>query len=168
MPKNNIGLITDYYATNLVELRLYADKILNDTEEAKDVVQECFMRLIDMENQIIPLTMPSMIHNMVRNMSVSVIRRKAILREYKRMKSASTVCMTEHLETRIVATDLVSKISKRIESLPGDCRTIYEMNLYEGMKVGEIASRLNIGYKYAEKKLGKARSEVRKALRNVG
>ena len=40
MARTKFDTIADYYAENLEGLRLFANKILNDTEEAKDVVQE--------------------------------------------------------------------------------------------------------------------------------
>lgn len=168
MTSNNIKLITTYYAANMMELRAYTNKILNDEEEAKDVVQECFVRLVALQQPILPATLPAMVHNMVRNMAVSMVRRRAIVREYQKVQSAASLRSAEHLEARIVASDLMALLAERIAALPADCRTIYEMNLYDGIKVSEIAQRLNVKYKYAEKKLGKARREVRKALRNVG
>ena len=57
MTSNNIKLITTYYAANMMELRAYTNKILNDEEEAKDVVQECFVRLVALQQPILPATL---------------------------------------------------------------------------------------------------------------
>ena len=54
MQKTTEDIITEYYVANLNELRLYANKILDDLEDAKDVVQECFVRMLGMKQSIIP------------------------------------------------------------------------------------------------------------------
>ncbi|MGN0283140.1 MAG: RNA polymerase sigma factor [Prevotella sp.] len=167
MPKSNVEIISSYYAENLDELRLYANKILDDFEESKDVVQQCFVCILEMRQPIIQQTIPAMIHEIIRNSAISIVRRKAIIRKYNSKETASALRTTEHLETRMVAKDIVNHLNRRIDNLPQDCQTIYAMNIYGGMKVGEIASALKIKYKYAEKQLGKARKMVRKGLRNV-
>ena len=75
--------------------------------------------------------------------------------------------MSEHLEARIMAKDMLDKANDQITALPDQCRQIYKLNIYEGMKVAEIAEKLQINYRYAEKQLGIARKIVRKGLRNV-
>lgn len=167
MPKRTMDTITEYYAKNLDELRSFANKILNDTEESKDVVQECFARLLTMRDSIIPTSVPALVHNMVRNVAISIVRHRAIVRQYNKVETATTSAATESFEVRIVASDLAQEIARHIEALPDKCRTIYQMSIYDGMKLGEIATALDVKYKYAEKQLGKARKIVRKGLRNV-
>ena len=167
MARTKFDTIADYYAENLEGLRLFANKILNDTEEAKDVVQECFVRLLAIEDSISLVSMPALVHNMLRNAAVSVVRHRAIARQYNEVESAATSAATESLEVRIMARDIARHATRHIEALPDSCRTIFQMSLYDGMKVGEIASTLNIKYKFAEKQLGKARKKVREGLRNV-
>ena len=45
MQKTTEDIITEYYVANLNELRLYANKILDDLEDAKDVVID-FARIL--------------------------------------------------------------------------------------------------------------------------
>lgn len=167
MAKSTFDTISEFYVTNVEELRSFANKILNDTEEAKDVVQRCFLRLLTMHEEVVPVALPALLHNMVRNAAINVVKHRAIVRQYNKVESASTSVSSESPEVRIVASDLVSKVARRIDMLPEMCRTIYEMNVYGGMKLGEIATTLNLKYKFAEKQLGMARKIVRKGLRNV-
>ena len=167
MQKTTEDIITEYYVANLNELRLYANKILDDLEDAKDVVQECFVRMLGMKQSIIPLTLPAMAHSMVRNKAISIVRRKAVARQYNKTVTAVAERQAEHTELRLVMADMVNVAESKIASLPPAYRQIYEMNLYDGMQVKEISETLGLKYKYVDKKLGKARTLVRKGLRNV-
>ena len=167
MVESTFDTIADFYATNVEELRMFANKLLNDTEEAKDVVQQCFVRLLCMKQTIIPDTLNALAHDMVRKSAISLLRRKATARRYYEAETANTPSTYDCLEARIAAKDLAQMAAQEISRLPEKCRSIYEMSLYEGMKVGEIASALHIKYKYAEKQLGTARKTIRESLRNV-
>ena len=88
-------------------------------------------------------------------------------RQYNKMETAVAERQAEHTELRLVMADMVNVAESKIASLPPAYRQIYEMNLYDGMQVKEISETLGLKYKYVEKKLGKARTLVRKGLRNV-
>lgn len=167
MAESTFDTISDFYVTNVEELRVFANKLLNDTEESRDVVQQCFVRLLCMKKAIIPETLNTLAHDMVKNSAISLLRRKATARLYHEAETANTAPTYDCLEARIAAKDLTKFAEQEISRLPETCRAIYEMSLYEGMKVGEIASTLHIKYKYAEKQLGTARKTIRECLRNV-
>ena len=80
MERTKFDIISEYYEANVDELRLFADSLLNDIEESKDVVQQCFTHLLAMQQNIIPDSIGALVHQMVRNASVSILRKKAIQR----------------------------------------------------------------------------------------
>lgn len=49
--------------------------------------------------------------------------------------------------------------------MPENCRMIYRLHIYEGMKVSEISQQLGEGYKSVEHRLGTARKVMRQYLR---
>lgn len=167
MARTKFEIISEYYEANVDELRIFADSLLNDIEESKDVVQQCFTHLLAMQQNIIPDSIGALVHQMVRNASVSILRKKAIQRTYSKNVTASANALSEYPETRIMAKDMLDRANEQIAMLPEKCRNVYELNIYGGMKVAEIAEKLQINYRYAEKQLGMARKIVRKGLRNV-
>ena len=50
--------------------------------------------------------------------------------------------------------------------LPENCREVYRMHIYGGMKVSEISLELNEGYKSVEHRLGAARKVIRQYMKN--
>ena len=49
--------------------------------------------------------------------------------------------------------------------LPENCREVYRLHIYGGMKVSEISQQLNEGYKSVENRLGTARKAIRQYLK---
>lgn len=46
-------------------------------------------------------------------------------------------------------------------------RKIYRLNVYDSVKVSEIAIKLDVTYKHVEHRLGAARKEMRKYMRRM-
>ena len=82
MARTKFEIISEYYEANVEELRIFANSLLNDTEESKDVVQQCFMRLLAITQDVIPDTIGALVHQMVKNASVSILRKKALRQFY--------------------------------------------------------------------------------------
>jgi RNA polymerase sigma-70 factor (ECF subfamily) len=59
----------------------------------------------------------------------------------------------------------MEQLERGLARLPENCREIYRMHIYDGMKVGEISRALGEGYKSVEHRLGSARKAMRHYLR---
>ena len=76
---------------------------------------------------------------------------------------------SERLEVRSVesvysAREIMERIEHGLARLPENCREIYRMHIYGGMKVSEISQQLDEGYKSVEHRLGLARKTIRQYL----
>ena len=58
---NNV-ILSDYYQKNLSELRGFAMRIVKDDFIAQDIVQDTFVRLLNMKEIIIEGTLPALIY----------------------------------------------------------------------------------------------------------
>ena len=58
-------------------------------------------------------------------------------------------------------------MERSLARLPQLCRQVYRLHIYDGMKVSEIAERLQLPYKQVEYRLGQARKEVRRMMRRA-
>lgn len=58
------------------------------------------------------------------------------------------------------------KLDRAIEALPEQCRRIFKMSCFDGLKYKEIASELSISEKTVENQMGKALKILRELLKN--
>ena len=56
-------------------------------------------------------------------------------------------------------------LERGLARLPENCREVYRLHVYGGMKVSEISLRLGEGYKSVEHRLGTARKAMRQYMR---
>ena len=70
------------------------------------------------------------------------------------------------MESVFSAHEIMERMERGLARVPENCREVYRMHIYDGMKVSEISQRLGEGYKSVEHRLGAARKAVRQALLN--
>ena len=169
---NNSTLIEQYYHLHRDELLRFVSSRLGvgnagspfAADDAEDLVQNVFLRLLQGERPITEETLSSLVATMARNLATDQFRRLYYQRAYN--DYALTTTSAEYgIEPIVYAHDTIAHIENRLRRLPQPTATIYRLHLYDGMKVSEISQQLQQDYKAVEYRLGQARREVRQLLR---
>ena len=58
------------------------------------------------------------------------------------------------MESVISAQQLIERMEHSLARLSEECRTVYRLHIYNGMKVSEISQQLSLPYKQVENRLG--------------
>ena len=153
-------LITDYYMTHHDELLAFVSSRLGSSVEAEDIVQDVFLRLLT----ITAATLPALVYTMIRNRIADYYRRHTTFEQYEHFIKG--VCSEETTtESVFSAKEIMERLERGLVRLPENCRDIYRLHIYGGMKVSEISLQLGEGYKSVEHRLGFARKTMRQYLR---
>lgn len=163
---NKYQLISEYYTRHRDELLGYASSRLDDQDEAKDLVQNTFLRLLTTDKMITELTLPALAFTICRNLVADHFRRRAFRHEYEHYIQGTGVNTTS-MESVFYAADIVERMERGLARMPKDCRTIYRMHILGGMRVSEISAETGEKYKTVENRLGQARRQMRQYLRAV-
>lgn len=161
---DNSRLLSDYYQKNLIEMRRFAMNIVKDEFIAEDIVQDCFVRLLNINEVIIERSLPALVHKTLRNLCFDYIRRVSYSREACQ-GLASTQVTWHNMESEIYARDYSEKLEEGISTMSKRYQMIYRMNVYEGKNVSDITEALGISYKATENSLGRARAAMRSFMR---
>lgn len=157
-------LITNYYITHRNELLAFASSRLGDSRLAEDIVQDVFLRLLSTDKMITEVTLPALVYTITRNLINDYYRRHTNYEQYEHyIKGVCSEVMTS--ESVFSAFDIMERLERGMVRLPENCREIYRLHIYGGMKVGEISRELGEGYKSVEHRLGTARKVMREYLR---
>lgn len=145
---------------------------LEDQDEAKEVVQEVFVKLWEVKET---LNQDSNIRNylftLVKNNSLNLLKRKQLLlKHHEKLKWIEMHYQYESL-TRIGSdylefNELRDKIDKAINNLPEHSRVVFEMSRFEELKNREIAEKLGVTQKTVEAHLTKALKFLRNELKD--
>lgn len=157
-------LITNYYITHRDELLAFASSRLGDSCLAEDIVQDVFLRLLSTGKMITEVTLPALVYTITRNLINDYYRRHTTYEQYEHyIKGVCSEVTT--MESVFSAFEIMERLERGLVRLPENCREIYRLHIYGGMKVGEISRELGEGYKSVEHRLGTARKVMREYLR---
>jgi len=165
---NNNQLLSNYYSMHRDELVSFIAVRIVDTNEAEDIVQDIFLRLLRGQHLITPQTLPSLLHTMARHAVCDYYRRRHVHEEYEHyIQTSDFSCQTsdDSVESVFSAQQLMERMERSLARLPKACCEIYRLHIYDGMKVSDIAQELSLPYKQVENRLGQARKAVRQQLR---
>lgn len=157
-------LITNYYIAHRDELLAFASSRLGDSRLAEDIVQDVFLRLLSTDKMITEVTLPALVYTITRNLINDYYRRHTTYEQYEHyIKGVCSEVTT--MDSVFSAFEIMERLECGLVRLPENCREIYRLHIYGGMKVGEISRELGEGYKSVEHRLGTARKVMREYLR---
>ena len=159
-------LITNYYIAHRDELLAFASSRLGDSRLAEDIVQDVFLRLLSTDKMITEVTLPALVYTITRNLINDYYRRRTHYEAYEHYLK-NTDSIDDSAGSVLSIRDITEQLERGLTRVPENCREIYRLHIYGGMKVAEISERLGEGYKSVEHRLGTARKMVRQHLRGI-
>jgi len=161
--KDAFNCIFNMYYKGLV---LYANKFLMDRDKAEETVQGLFVKLWSDREQIkINTSLKTYLQKSVQNKCLDILKHKKVVQDYMDKTGRQLVEQTGSSEDLILFTELNEKIEDSINNLPENCREIFKLSRYEGLKYTEIAQKMNISIKTVEVQIGKALKKLRDDLK---
>ena len=161
------SIIADYYSEHYEELKAFVTKRVLRVEEAEDIVQNVFMRLLSSDKMITPITMPSLVYTVARNMVYDYWRHRKSVEEYEHYFAYAGSWNSVDGQSVYSAVEINELLERGIARLTDRQRDIYRLNIREGMQVSEISERLQMNYKSVENRLGSARKEIRRYMQRM-
>ena len=130
------------------QLIFFAKKLIQDEDEAKDIVSDNFVKLWKKKEDFAELSsIKAFLYISVRNTCFDFIRKE----ERLELRKKDFLYLYDDTEQDVLGlmlrTELLYEISKEIKKLNGKPRKICELILNEGLNSDEIAKRLNMHIK---------------------
>lgn len=136
-------------------LCLYALHYVHDIDNAEDIVQDCFVAMIEKSREEAISNARSYLYMAVRNRCLNM------LRDAREDLSATDVEGNISDEEAVEASLHEAELWTAIDSLPAKCREVFLMSKQRGLKYREIADELGISEKTVEHQVSKALKVLR-------
>jgi RNA polymerase sigma-19 factor, ECF subfamily len=153
------SLFREYYRPLVV----HAMKYVRDADSAKEIVQEFFVRLFEKRNAlVIDTSLKSYFYRSVYNSCINHISHAEM--RGRHIKNLALQSENEFSDDQIAAIELQNRIYKCVEEMPDQCRRIFKLNRFEGLRNEQIAEKLGISKRTVETQISKALKVLRKKL----
>lgn len=160
------------FHSNYKNLVLYAKKFVIDTEIARDLVQDVFIYLWDKRTKLnIDRSLSSYLFRSVHNACINHLKRESTKENYIRnfllnINDAGYYgTSNEDSHELVVYKDLLTRIELIVEGLPEQCRNIFRMSRFRGLKNKEIADIYAISPRTVETQIYRALKVLKENLR---
>lgn len=150
-----------YYA----RLFSYVNTYTKNDSDAKDIVQETFIKLWNnKENINADSSILAFLHKIAYNIFIDNYRKGKRHQNLLASLSYEAVNNATENEDNDITIKKIEIVKKSISELPPRCQQVFKLSKYEGLKYAEIAETLNISIKTVEAQMGKAFSYIRKQV----
>jgi len=142
------------------QLFFYAQRLLEDIEDAEDIIQEVFLKLWYMRNDLRS-------YNSVPALSVQITKRLCINRikvRRRRYEGLEATTLTSDMptpEVELEQKDNLNQVMRIIDRLPGLQQTILRMRHIDGFEVEEIAELTGSKPEAIRMNLSRARKKIK-------
>ncbi len=153
----DVRAFDEIYNAYCDKLYAFSFGLLKDPQSAQEMVQEVFVTLWEKKHQInTDMNFENYLITITHNSIKKVFRRR--LTELKaREKLTSEYNPSENsLEKDIIYNELLVIANRSVEKLPPKRKQVYKMRRQEGLRIKEIAEKLNISKRTVECHLAKA------------
>lgn len=158
-------LFREYY----VRLCGFANKFISSTSESEEIVQEVFLSIwkkrdhLKMNDEIRPYLFKS-----VQNLCFNFLEHKKVIDNYYSVIEVVYKNQTEEYNDyeSIFYTEFQNRSLVAINSLPEQCRKIFQMSREDGLKYSEISEKLGISVKTVETQMSRALAKLKTELKD--
>ncbi len=158
-------LFRKYY----VRLCCFANKLIANSAESEEIVQEVFLNIwnkrdhLKLDNEIRPYLFKS-----VQNMCFNFIEHKKVIDNYYSVIAVIYKNQAEDFNNyeTVLYNELQKRIDSAIESLPAQCKKIFQMSRQDGLKYMEIAENLGLSVKTVETQMSRALAKLKEELKD--
>ena len=151
-------------------LYAYCCKYINDSEQAKDIVQECFVNLWVNKAEI-TVSYESYLFRAVHNRCISHFRSLKVHADYEvsirhQLKEMEIYPETPYPLSELYLKEINELLQHCVEKLPEKCRLVFMMSRYQGMKNQDIATELGISVRTVEAQIYNALKVIKEELKD--
>ncbi len=161
--------IEEIYRRYRSVLCFFALKYTESYQEAEDIVQSVFVKLLDvnisLENE---KALKSYLFSAVHNSCINVVHRSGLEKRYSDyiLKHDSEIDDSNFLAEQMEA-EILWELFSKIEDLPSECQKIFKMSYIDDMTNQEIADKLGISVNTVKSQKARAKQLLRSSLKDL-
>ena len=161
--KGHQPTIDSVYRSYYTGMYRYAFLFVRDEHLAEDIVHTIFLKIMEKQVSLdTKISLKSYLYRSVHNECLNYLKHQKVVDTWhvQNFDAQSGIDSSDRFQHQ----ELVTVLSKALETLPQQCRTVFQLSRYEDYKYSEISSELGISVSTVEKHIIKALKRLRKEL----
>lgn len=147
----------ELYSRYKGSLYLHAYRMLQDKDEAMDIVQEFFAAIwAKRETLVVPNSVNDYLYGSIRNRILNFIAHQKVVARYTSTLDAYLEAGGAATDERFMQRELIQLIETEVARLPTKMREVFELSRKHDLSHKQIAQQLNISDKTVKKQVSNA------------
>jgi len=153
------------FKTHFKGLSAYAYTFLKEEAMAEEIVQQVFCRIWEKQEDLrIHTSLKAYLYKSVYHECLNYLKHRKVMAQYASYAVRNQSVPVENASGKVLEGELKERIREAMNTLPEQCRTIFQLSRYEGLKYQQIADHLGLSVKTIENQMGKALKIMRAKL----
>ena len=153
----------------------FAKEYVGDKYEAENIVQDVFLKLWEKRASLpMDINLNAYLLTMVKNHCLDFLKHKQVIERYsinrqsvQQQETVFNYYAVSKFEPEQIDIETLERLAeKAIGELPEQCRKVFELSRYDGLKYREIAEKLGISVKTVETHISNALKILRVTLKD--
>lgn len=145
----------------------YANTILNDMDEAEEIVQGAFLTVWEKHDTLeIHTSVKSYLYRAVHNSCLNRVKHYKVRKTYGDSVKNQAELLHDDASQDFIGSELDAIVANAIDSLPDQCKLVFKLSRFENLTYAEIAEQLGISIKTVENHMVKALKVLREKLKD--
>lgn len=154
-------IFKEYYAP----LCLFASRFLQPGCDPEDVVQEVFASFVEKKQSFKTCQhLQNSLYLSVRNACISFLRKHNSRNRYLNELHLGE---DQTLEQAIITTEVYRELAESIDTLPPECRKIFEMSYIQGMDNDKVARELSLSINTVKSQKARGKKLLKEKLKDL-
>lgn len=164
------------FETFYPRLLRFANEYVGDRFEAEDILQEVFLKLWEKRASLpVEINLQAYLLTMVKNQCMDFLRHRQVVERnfvdretaLQQETSFNYYAISRFESEQMDVESLERLVEKAINELPEQCRKVFELSRYDGLKYKEIADKMGISVKTVETHISHALKILRVTLKDL-
>jgi RNA polymerase sigma-70 factor (family 1) len=135
----------DLYDKLYRKLFLFAKSLIDDTEEARDIVAESFIKLWAQKTQFANMVhLQVYFYTVIKNACIDHMRKSKLRNKIEHQLLRSGTVSENIVERKYQEAELVQQLYERINQLPERMQQVFKLTYLDGFSRTEVAQMLNL------------------------
>lgn len=160
--QKNIRAFENYYKEHYKEFFLVSHRYVKVSAVAQEIVNDIFIKIWeDAERITIESSLKSYLYRAVINRSINALNKQK--REMQNQRELAYLPQESFELRQMEVNELKIQLYKAIDALPEQCKKVFLMSRFDGLKQQEIADKLGISIKTVKNHITHALKQLRKS-----
>lgn len=167
LQKGDEQVFEEFFKTYYERLCNYANTILNDMDEAEEMVQGAFLAMWEKRETIeVHSSLKSYLYRAVYNSSLNHVKHLKVRQKYDNWHQHNATLEHNSTSESLIASELDAIAQNAINNLPPQCQNVFKLSRFENLSYAEIAEQMGISVKTVENHMIKALKVLREKLKD--